>query len=111
MAAAASSGAIVSAQSLPAGGQQAQDTTARFNTWLENRFDGWVARSPMRQGYLGLRTSMDKWDNLSEAHLAENVERARRELSDPHKNFGPSSLNAEGKVSYKLYEYESEQRI
>src|SRR5438105_4353134 len=56
--------------------------TMRLNGWLETRFDAWVAASPMKQSYLGLKTSLDKWDDIGEDHQAEDTHRAERDLAD-----------------------------
>ena len=87
------------------------EATERFNTWLESRFDGWVGRSPMQQGYLGLRTNMDRWDDLSESRAAAEVARAQKELIDLRANFALQSLTLDGQLNHRLYESELEQRI
>ncbi len=94
-----------------AGEDTRRESTERFNAWLESRFDGWIARSPMQQGYLGLRINLDRWDDISQSRYAEDLERARKELVDLRENFSPSSLTPNAQLSYQLYEFELEQRI
>ena len=108
--AAVSSGVAVITFPTEATEDSRSEATTRLNAWLESRFDGWVARSPMQQGYLGLSTNLDKWDNISEVHYLEDVARSRKELADLRGNFKPATLTSDGQLSHRLYEYESEQR-
>jgi hypothetical protein len=108
---AASSGIAMATYPAAASEDPRAEVTARLNAWLENRFDGWVARSPMQQGFLGLGTNLDRWDDISEVRYLEDVDRARTELADLRANFKLGTFTAEGQLSYRLYESESEQRI
>ncbi|MSO73045.1 MAG: DUF885 domain-containing protein [Rhodospirillaceae bacterium] len=94
----------------PLRAEDALAATTRLNGWLETRFEAWVASSPLQQGYLGRNANLDKWDDLSEGHQREDLERARRDLADLRENFGPSTFTPEGQLSYRLYEYLSERR-
>lgn len=85
--------------------------TMRLNGWLETRFDAWLAASPMQQTALGLKTGLDKWDDLGPARFAADRARAEKDLADLRDAFGADDLSTEGRISYRLYEYESEKRI
>ena len=85
--------------------------TARLNGWLEARYDFWLARSPLEQAYLGLKTNADKWDDLSEARRLDDVDRVQKELADLRGNFQARAMLLEGSLSYRLYEYRCEQLI
>lgn len=89
----------------------ATPATMRLNGWLETRFDAWLAASPMQQTALGLKTSLDKWDDLTPSRFAADKARAEKDLADLRDAFGADDLSTEGRLSYRLYEYESEKRI
>ncbi len=90
---------------------QAATETDRLNAWLEERFQTWIARSPMGQGYLGLKTNTDKWDDISEAQADSDLALSKQDLADLRRLFKPAALNDVGRMSYRLYAYESEHRI
>jgi uncharacterized protein (DUF885 family) len=94
-----------------AGENDLTPATIRLNGWLETRFEAWLAASPMQQSSLGLKTAFDKWDDLGPARWASDKLRAEKDLADLRENFGADSLSDEGRLSYRLYEYESEKRI
>jgi len=85
--------------------------TARLNGWLEARYDFWLARSPMEQAYLGLKTNSDKWDDLSEARQVDDLDRVQKELIDLRANFASAVVLPEARLSYRLYEYRCERLI
>lgn len=95
----------------PWAASEATPATMRLNGWLETRFDAWLAASPMQQAALGLKTGLDKWDDLSPARFAADKARAEKDLADLRDAFGADDLSTEGRLSYRLYEYESERRI
>lgn len=82
--------------------------TARLNGYLESRYDFWLARSPMQQTFLGLKTDLDKWDDLSEARAADDHARIQHELTDLRDNFRPSTLTDEGRLNLRLYAHHDE---
>ena len=47
--------------------QPPQSETERFNTFLDERFDFWVGRSPTWQSYLGIKDDYGQWDDESAA--------------------------------------------
>ena len=92
-------------------GEDPLPATARLNGWLEARYDFWLARSPMEQAYLGLKTNADKWDDISEAHQHEDADRVVKELADLRENFGSTTFLPAGHLSYRLYEYRCQRLI
>ena len=85
--------------------------TTRLNGWLESRWEAWLASSPMEQAYLGRKTMYDRWDDLSEAHQADDAARARKDLEELRANFRSVALSSEARLSYLLYEYTAQQRL
>ena len=47
------------------------DVDSELEVLLDDFFDQWVARSPMQQTRLGIKTDYGQWDSLSEAHVLE----------------------------------------
>lgn len=77
--------------------------TTRLNGWLESRYDFWLARSPMLQTFLGLKTDHDRWDDLGEARAQDDRARIAHELTDLRDNFRPTTLSDEGQLNFRLY--------
>jgi len=98
------------ARAVHAAEDESQATT-RLNGWLESRWEAWLASSPMLQAYLGRKTMYDKWDDLSDAHQADDVNRACKDLDDLRANFRAVALTSEARLSYQLYEYTMQERL
>jgi uncharacterized protein (DUF885 family) len=84
--------------------------TERFNTFLDERFDLWVSRSPTWQSYLGIKDDYDKWDDRSPEHIAEGLELARQTISDIEA-FDYDALDLQAQLSYQLYKAEMEKTL
>ena len=95
----------------PLRAEDESQASTRLNGWLEARWEAWLATSPMEQAYLGRKTNYDKWDDLSEAHQAEDFERARKDLEELRANFRAVSLSPEARLSYRLYAFVSRERM
>src|SRR5687767_8296460 len=80
--------------------------TMKLNAWLEERFNGWTERSPMFQSYLGLKTNLDKWDDISQSRQKEDADLARKDLAELNANFKPEQLTEDGNLSHRLYAFE-----
>ena len=51
----------------------AEAQSAALNAFFEEVFDEEVARSPMTQTYLGIKTDYDKWDDVSPERAMEDM--------------------------------------
>ena len=80
---------------------QSQD----LNDWFAARTAEDLARSPMLQTYLGHKTAQGKLDDVSQAALDEQYEIGQQNIADMHKLFAPDKLDRQGKISYRLFEY------
>jgi uncharacterized protein (DUF885 family) len=65
----------------------------------------------MQQSYLGLKAHADQWDDISEARAQDDLDRRQKELVDLRANFHPEALTPEGRLSFRLYEYQTERQI
>lgn len=87
---------------------EAETETARLNAWFEDKFNESISRSPMSATFLGSRENYDKWDDMSpEARTAE-LEIQRANVAEMRASFDPENLTDEGKLSFRLAEYELE---
>jgi uncharacterized protein (DUF885 family) len=93
---------------LPALGQA--NETERLNAFFEEVFQRNVARSPIRQARLGIRTNQDKWDDISEAHHAETAALVRGDL-EKLRGFALDRLTPQAQISYRLFEWLGEEQL
>ncbi len=80
-----------------------QTETQRLNNYFTRIFMRTVARSPFIQGYLGMKKDNDKWDDISETRAAEDLALAKGDLK-ALAGFKFDALDAQGKLSYRLFE-------
>lgn len=80
-----------------------QDENAKANALFEELFNAEVARSPIYQGYLGIKDNNDKWDDISLAAEKENLEFTKAQLKKL-RGLDTKKLNDTTIISYKLYE-------
>ena len=83
--------------------QAAQTESDRANALFDEIFDRKVARDPVYQTYLGLKTNYGKWSDLSEAGQAANLAHRQADLK-LLQDIDTEQLNAETLVSYNLLE-------
>ncbi|MEO1554311.1 MAG: DUF885 domain-containing protein, partial [Pseudomonadota bacterium] len=82
--------------------------TARLNTWFETKYNEAISRSPMTATFLGSRENYDKWNDVSEAAQREELEIQRANIVEMRDQFDPDNLTDQGKLSFRLAEYELE---
>lgn len=83
----------------------------KLNEWFDKVFDESVARSPIWQSYLGIKTDYDKWDDNSEARLLKELNITKQNLVYLKENFDYNALDAQTQLSYDLYVSEAEKEI
>jgi uncharacterized protein (DUF885 family) len=85
--------------------------SGRANKFFDSVFDADVARDPNRQSYLGIKTDYDKWTDISDAHAQKELEYAKADLEALHKRFKTEALDAQAKISYRLFEKQYQQYV
>ncbi|HVF95067.1 MAG TPA: DUF885 domain-containing protein [Sphingomonas sp.] len=90
----------------PAADAQAED--ARLNAFLDAAFDANIALSPEAQTSLGLKTDYDKLDDYTDAADVRRMALAERQLADMRRQFSPTRLGAQARLSYRLFEIQVE---
>lgn len=83
----------------------------RLNAFLEEVFQQELARNPILQSYLGLKDNNDRWNDLSEKKIAEDIEMAKHQLQKMRKMFDYQKLDEQSQLSYRLFEKQREQKI
>lgn len=86
----------------------AEDQSAAINAWFEETWEAEVARSPEQQTFLGRKTNTDKWDDPSDAFAEESHAILMSKLAEMRATFDPDKLDANARLSYRLFEYEAE---
>lgn len=80
-----------------------KENSDKANAFFDKSFDLGLDRSPMEQSYLGIKKDYDKWDDISPEHLDESLEIAKTELQYAKDSIDPKTLDAQTKLSYKLF--------
>ena len=92
--------------SIPA--EQTLNETERLNAFFDATFDARIARSPTFQTRLGIKTDYDKWDDPSDEAALFELEQQQKAVADMKANFDFDKLSDQGKLSWRLAEYELE---
>ncbi|MEZ0495359.1 DUF885 family protein [Sphingomonas sp. IW22] len=93
------------AQTAPAAqGAEAED--ARLNAFLDQAFDASLALSPQAVTSLGGKTDYDKLDDYTGAVGDKRMAMAEETLRQMKAQFDPARLGTQGKLSYRLFEFQ-----
>jgi len=85
--------------------------SAKANAFFDRVFDEGVDRSPIEQGYLGIKKDHDKWDDYTEEHqLAEFVIKVQQ-LAELKRTIRFDWLDEQTQMSYRLFVVQAEQAI
>jgi len=84
---------------------QAQSEDARLDAFFEQAFQARIALSPQQMTSLGIKTDYDKLDDVSDAAAARSLALQEAQLAHMKAEFDPSKLNAQSKMSWRLFEY------
>ncbi|WP_109299039.1 DUF885 family protein [Aquimarina sp. AU474] len=92
--------------------QEIEEHSENLNKWFEKQFQEEVAKSPMTQTYLGIKTQdYGKWDDISSKQEAKDLERAKERLAYLKDSVDTSKLNKATKLSYTLMKQDLENEI
>jgi len=80
----------------------------RLNAWFQDVFDRNVARSPMTQTYLGMKTNYDQWSDASPEYAQEGFEIGQADLAHMLASFNFDALDDSAQLSWRLFEYNAE---
>lgn len=82
----------------------------KANQLFDQLFNEGVKRSPMMQTYLGMKSDYDKWDDISQANEAKELEITKENLAKV-KAIDVSKLDAQTTISYRLFTQRLENEI
>ena len=85
--------------------------SAKANAFFDRVFDEDVDRSPLSQGYLGIKKDNDKWDDFSEARELENLQRTVAQLAELRSTIHYEWLDEQTQVSYRLFALQADRTI
>jgi uncharacterized protein (DUF885 family) len=85
--------------------------SAKANIFFEKVYDEYLQRHPIQQSILGIRDRYSDWDDISDSAELAEIQIAKKNLEEFQKQVSYDKLDANTKVSYKLFVYEAEQKI
>jgi uncharacterized protein (DUF885 family) len=85
--------------------------SAKANAFFDRVFDESVDRSPISQGYLGIKKDHDKWDDFSEANRLQELVITVRELAELKATINFDLLDEQTKLSHRLFVAQAEETI
>jgi uncharacterized protein (DUF885 family) len=86
----------------------APDQQTALDAFFERAFDERVARSPQLATNLGDKRGYDRWDDVSDARLAEDQAIQQERLAEIRAQFSPALLTPDGRLSFRMFEAEAQ---
>ncbi|MFT7149831.1 MAG: hypothetical protein ACI82Q_001691, partial [Nonlabens sp.] len=83
----------------------------KANDFFEKNFNEAIDRSPMSQGFLGIKTDNDKWDDASDANSDNEFEIVKKDLQYLLDSINPDALDLQTRLSYQLFKEGAENQI
>lgn len=88
---------------------QVQNEDARLASFFDQAFQERIALSPQSMTSLGIKTDYDKLDDVSDAAAERALALQEDQLARMKAGFDPERLNAQSRLSWRLFEYGVEQ--
>ncbi|MEM7083109.1 MAG: DUF885 domain-containing protein [Pseudomonadota bacterium] len=111
-------GLLVGCSSAPAESEPVMETkeavqteSERANAFFERIFNEAVMRSPTYQSYLGIKKDQDKWNDNSDENAQKELAITKAALKELRETIDYDALDEQAKVSYRLFEEQSERQI
>lgn len=82
----------------------------RLTAFLDTAFDATVALSPQSLTELGIKTDYDRLDDQTDAAAARVLALQEQQLAEMKRRFSPDRLTPAGRLSYRLFEKNVENR-
>ena len=96
------------AQSLPSAASEDQRLTA----FLDEIFERNVRQRPEFQAALGRKTEdYGRWDDHSEAWAVARNAQVKEDLQELRASFDPEALSPDGRISYRVFEYDLQSEL
>jgi uncharacterized protein (DUF885 family) len=91
--------------------EEVKTESKKANDFFDRVFDAEVDRDPIRQSNLGIKKDYGKWTDISDEHAQKELETSKNNLDSLHKLIKFDVLDDQAKISYRLFEEQSNQRI
>jgi uncharacterized protein (DUF885 family) len=85
--------------------EQTAEADARLAAFFEAAYAERIALSPQQMTSLGLKTDYDKLDDYTPAAQERSLALAERQLAAMQAQFDPATLNAQSRMSFRLFEH------
>jgi uncharacterized protein (DUF885 family) len=76
----------------------------KANDFFDRVFDAKVDRDPMQQSLFSIKKDYGKWTDISEENALKELAITKANLDSLHTNFHLDALDAQAKISYRLFE-------
>lgn len=83
----------------------------KASAFFDSTYEEYLKRHPAQQSILGIRDRYSEWDDISDSAENAEVEIAKQNLERLKAEINIDHLDERSKISYRLFEYEVEQRI
>lgn len=90
---------------LPASTPVPVSSSEALLNFLDEFYDQELAKDPVGQHYQGITDNQDRWTLFDEEQRKESMENLNKTLVQMHEGFPIESLNEQGRLNYKLFEY------
>lgn len=87
----------------------AQTETRRLHAFFDDVYEVELMESPIALTYQGRKERYDEWDDVADAAAVASFERGQAAVRKMKESFDYDSLSADGKLSWRLFEYAAEQ--
>ena len=91
--------------------EQSAAESAKANAFFDRVFDAGVDRSPIAQGYLGIKKDHDKWDDYSEEHQLAEFVLTVQQLAELKRTIRFDLLDEQTQMSHRLFVAQAEREI
>jgi uncharacterized protein (DUF885 family) len=91
--------------------EQVAAESAKANAFFDRVFDAGVDRSPLAQGYLGIKKDHDKWDDYSEERQLAEFVITVQQLAELKRTVRFDLLDEQTQMSHRLYVAQAEREI
>ncbi|WP_192348880.1 DUF885 family protein [Algoriphagus sp. Y33] len=92
-----------------AGSEEAKDSTAEINSWLDQEYEELLQMSPLQLTTQGRKDHYSKIDDMSESGEMKILEWMEASVAEMKEKFALDEIDHEAQLSWKLWEYQYEQ--
>jgi uncharacterized protein (DUF885 family) len=91
--------------------EEVTSESKKANDFFDRVYDAGVDRDPQAQSRLGIKKDYDKWSDISDEHAQKELEIVKMDLDSLHQLIKYDALDDQAKISYRLFEVQSQEHI